>query len=58
MVQNIRFNGQANMLAGLQDSRLLIWPLPSVVFVDRDLLSRTMIEKEMVDFGKAPQIIS
>lgn len=45
MIQNIRFNDTTNMLVGLQDSKMLVWCYPSVVYVDSDLLPRTIIDK-------------
>uniref|UniRef100_A0A183VCK9 Intraflagellar transport protein 80 n=1 Tax=Toxocara canis TaxID=6265 RepID=A0A183VCK9_TOXCA len=58
MVTNIRFNDQTNMLAGLEDNRLVIWGYPSVVFVDKDLLQKTIIEREGSDFGKSPYLLA
>ncbi|VDK46992.1 unnamed protein product [Anisakis simplex] len=58
MITNIRFNDQTNMLAGLEDNRLVIWSYPSVVFIDKDLLRRTIIEREASDFGKSPYLLA
>lgn len=58
MVTNIRFNDQTNMLAGLQDNRLIIWGHPSAAFIDKQLLPKTIIEKNEFDFGKAPYLIA
>ena len=46
-----------NMLAAMQESRFTIWYHPAVIYVDRGLLPKTVIEKESVEFGKHPVII-
>lgn len=46
MIQNIRFNDETNMLVGLQDSKILVWTYPSVAFVDKDLLPKTILTKD------------
>uniref|UniRef100_A0A1I7VWG2 WD_REPEATS_REGION domain-containing protein n=1 Tax=Loa loa TaxID=7209 RepID=A0A1I7VWG2_LOALO len=53
MVTNIHFNDQTNMLAGLQDNRLVVWLYPAAVFIDRDLLQKTIFENDENDFGKS-----
>ncbi|XP_022247668.1 intraflagellar transport protein 80 homolog [Limulus polyphemus] len=58
MVQSVVWNDNTNMLAALQSGKLTVWYFPSVVFVDRNLLSRTINEKEGSEFGKNPQIVS
>uniref|UniRef100_A0A914WZA1 Uncharacterized protein n=2 Tax=Plectus sambesii TaxID=2011161 RepID=A0A914WZA1_9BILA len=58
MIQNIRFNDTTNMLVGLQDSKMLVWCYPSTIYVDSDLLQRTIIDKEIGDFGKSPTLVS
>uniref|UniRef100_A0A0M3IE26 WD_REPEATS_REGION domain-containing protein n=1 Tax=Ascaris lumbricoides TaxID=6252 RepID=A0A0M3IE26_ASCLU len=58
MVTNVRFNDQTNMLAGLEDNRLVIWGYPSVVFVDKDLLQKTILVKEGTDFGRSPYLLA
>lgn len=50
---NILFNDQTNMLSGLQDNRLVVWLYPSVVFLDRDLLQKTIFENDENNFGKS-----
>ena len=44
MVLSLKWNTESNMLAALQDSRLTVYLYPSVIFVDKSLLGRTMIE--------------
>uniref|UniRef100_A0A7E4VJE4 WD_REPEATS_REGION domain-containing protein n=1 Tax=Panagrellus redivivus TaxID=6233 RepID=A0A7E4VJE4_PANRE len=58
MVTDIMFNTSTNMLAGLQERKLLIWTNPSVVFTDKDLLQRSIAELEVEDLGKSPYLIS
>uniref|UniRef100_A0A1I8EJ94 WD_REPEATS_REGION domain-containing protein n=1 Tax=Wuchereria bancrofti TaxID=6293 RepID=A0A1I8EJ94_WUCBA len=53
MVTNILFNDQTNMLAGLQDNRLVVWLYPATVFIDRDLLQKTVFENDENDFEKS-----
>ena len=45
MVLSLKWNTESNMLAALQDSRLTVYLYPSVIFVDKSLLGRTMIER-------------
>uniref|UniRef100_A0A8R1TQ96 Intraflagellar transport protein 80 homolog n=1 Tax=Onchocerca volvulus TaxID=6282 RepID=A0A8R1TQ96_ONCVO len=56
VVTNILFNDQTNMLAGLQDNRLVVWLYPATVFIDRDLLQKTVFENDENDFGKSPYL--
>ncbi|VDN07794.1 unnamed protein product [Thelazia callipaeda] len=58
MVTNIRFNDHTNMLAGLQDNHLIIWLYPATVFIDRNLLQKTVLEKDDIDFGKSPYLLT
>ncbi|VBB35204.1 unnamed protein product, partial [Acanthocheilonema viteae] len=53
MVTNILFNDQTNMLAGLQDNCLVVWLYPAVVFIDRDLLHKTIFENDKNNFEKS-----
>ena len=38
--------------------RLTVYLYPSVIFVDKSLLGRTMIERDASEFGKRPSLIS
>ncbi len=58
MVQSMCWNSGCNLLATVQDSRLTTYLLPSVVFVDRGLLPRTVLDTLSGDFGKSPTIAS
>ena len=46
MVHSLCWSAQANMLAGLQESRLSVWYYPAVIFVDKELLTKTILQKE------------
>ena len=58
MVLSLKWNTEANMLTALQDMRLTVYLYPSVIFVDKGLLGRTMIERDAAEFGKRPTLIS
>ena len=58
MVISVAWNTQANMLAALQDTRLTVYLYPSVIFVDKGLLGRTMIERDASEFGKRPTLVN
>uniref|UniRef100_A0A6I8Q145 Intraflagellar transport protein 80 homolog n=1 Tax=Xenopus tropicalis TaxID=8364 RepID=A0A6I8Q145_XENTR len=57
-VHALAWNDTFNMLCGLQEYRVLIWYYPNVVYVDKDLLPKTILEKEGSEFSKSPQIVS
>ena len=38
--------------------RLTVYLYPSVIFVDKSLLGRTMIERDASEFGKRPSLIN
>ena len=44
------------MLAAVQDGRLTVWYLPSIIFLDRSLLAATTQERDSSEFGKHPTI--
>ena len=58
MIQSLKWNTTTNMLATIQDSRFTTYLFPAVIFVDRNLLPRTTIEKETTEFGKNPTLVS
>jgi intraflagellar transport protein 80 len=59
MVQSMRWNSGCNILAAIQDSRFTLFLYPSVIFVDRALLPRTLVDKDAAgEFGKNPTIVS
>mmetsp|Transcript_24926 Transcript_24926/g.44327 ORF Transcript_24926/g.44327 Transcript_24926/m.44327 type:complete len:775 (+) Transcript_24926:94-2418(+) len=55
-VDSMAWNDSSDMLAAIADGRLICWYYPNVVFVDRDLLPSTTIEKDGSEFGKVPQV--
>ncbi|KAJ7324970.1 hypothetical protein JRQ81_017990 [Phrynocephalus forsythii] len=58
MVHTVAWNDTCNILCGLQDTCFIIWYYPSAVYVDKDLLSKTLYEKDASEFSKNPQIVS
>ena len=57
-IHNFVWNDAYNMLAGLADSRFTIWYYPGIVYVDKNLLSRSMFQRDAAEFGKNPTLIS
>ncbi|XP_013923421.1 PREDICTED: intraflagellar transport protein 80 homolog [Thamnophis sirtalis] len=58
MVHTLAWNDTCNILCGLQDTRFTVWYYPNVVYVDKDLLPKTLYEKDASEFSKSPQILS
>uniref|UniRef100_H0ZLQ6 Intraflagellar transport 80 n=1 Tax=Taeniopygia guttata TaxID=59729 RepID=H0ZLQ6_TAEGU len=58
MVQSLAWNDTSNILCGIQDSKFTVWYYPNTVYVDKDLLPKTLYEKDASEFSKAPQIVS
>ena len=46
------------MLAAMQDSRFTIWYFPAIIYVDKSLVGRTLVESDSAEFGKHPAINS
>ncbi|KAH3859891.1 hypothetical protein DPMN_102712 [Dreissena polymorpha] len=46
MIMSLAWNDNTNMLSALADGKFTVWYYPSAVYVDRDLLPRTVFEKE------------
>ena len=46
MVTSVYWNDQYNILAGTQDSHLVVWYYPDIVFSDKDLLQYTCVDKQ------------
>lgn len=57
-IHNFVWNDAYNMLAGIADSRFTIWYYPGVVFVDKYLLQRTVYQRDAIEFGKNPTLVS
>uniref|UniRef100_A0A2D4Q0U3 Intraflagellar transport protein 80 homolog n=1 Tax=Micrurus surinamensis TaxID=129470 RepID=A0A2D4Q0U3_MICSU len=58
MVHTLAWNDTCNILCGLQDTRFTVWYYPNVVYVDKDLLPKTLYEKDASEFSNSPQILS
>ncbi|NWV82152.1 IFT80 protein, partial [Dasyornis broadbenti] len=58
MVQSLAWNDTSNILCGIQDSRFTVWYYPNTVYVDKDLLPKTLYEKDASEFSKNPQLVS
>ncbi|XP_014740018.1 PREDICTED: intraflagellar transport protein 80 homolog [Sturnus vulgaris] len=58
MVQSLAWNDTSNILCGIQDSKFTVWYYPNTVYVDKDLLSKTLYEKDASEFSKASEVVS
>ncbi|XP_066476289.1 intraflagellar transport protein 80 homolog isoform X2 [Tiliqua scincoides] len=58
MVHTLAWNDTCNILCGLQDTRFTVWYYPNAVYVDKDLLPKTLYEKDASEFSKNPQVLS
>lgn len=58
MVHTLAWNDTCNILCGLQDTRLTVWYYPNTVYVDRDILPKTLYERDASEFSKNPHIVS
>lgn len=56
MMNSVCWNDHTNMLCGIQDNKLMIWYYPSVISIDKELMSQTVYEKDISDYGKNPQL--
>lgn len=45
MVLSAVYHDSCNMIAALADGKFTVWYYPNAVFVDKDLLAQTVIEK-------------
>ena len=46
MVQSLMWNSDTNMLAAFADGKLSVWFYPNVIYVDRDLLQKTVSHRD------------
>ena len=46
MIQSLRWNDETNMLAALVDGKFIVWFYPNAIYTDKDLLPRTIFEKD------------
>ncbi|KAF6119973.1 hypothetical protein HJG60_010329 [Phyllostomus discolor] len=58
MVHTLAWSDTCNILCGLQDTRFTVWYYPNTVYVDRDILPKTLYEKDASEFSKNPHIVS
>ncbi|PAA76732.1 hypothetical protein BOX15_Mlig022764g2, partial [Macrostomum lignano] len=58
MVESMCWNSEANMLACLAGSKLLVYYYPAAALQDAALVRRTVFERDAgMEFGKSPQLI-
>ncbi|KAE9411938.1 hypothetical protein Angca_006320, partial [Angiostrongylus cantonensis] len=55
-VEQLHFNDITNMLIGVGDGRIILWPAVEIVFIDRSLLQRSITEKSISGLGKFPTL--
>ncbi|XP_028275364.1 intraflagellar transport protein 80 homolog [Parambassis ranga] len=58
MVHSMAWNDAANILCGIQDNQFTVWYYPSAVFIDKDLLPKTLYIKDSSEFSRAPHILN
>ncbi|XP_006861914.1 PREDICTED: intraflagellar transport protein 80 homolog [Chrysochloris asiatica] len=58
MVHTLAWSDTCNILCGLQDTRFTVWYYPNTVYVDKDILSKTLYERDASEFSKNPHIVS
>nr|XP_030698247.1 intraflagellar transport protein 80 homolog isoform X5 [Globicephala melas] len=58
MVHTLAWSDTCNILCGLQDTRFTVWYYPNTVYVDRDILPKTLYERDASEFSKNPHIVS
>uniref|UniRef100_A0A8B9LBR6 Intraflagellar transport 80 homolog (Chlamydomonas) n=1 Tax=Astyanax mexicanus TaxID=7994 RepID=A0A8B9LBR6_ASTMX len=58
MVHTMAWNDSANILCGIQDTQFAVWYYPSAVFVDKDLLTKTIFTKDGSEFSRTPHILN
>ena len=46
MVHTLAWSDTCNILCGLQDTRFTVWYYPNTVYVDRDILPKTLYERD------------
>ncbi|XP_077396712.1 intraflagellar transport protein 80 homolog isoform X2 [Festucalex cinctus] len=58
MIHSMAWNNAANILCGVQDNQLTVWYYPNAVFIDKELLPKTLYAKDGSEFSNAPHILS
>ncbi|PSN36206.1 hypothetical protein C0J52_07301 [Blattella germanica] len=51
MIQSLCWNSESNILAAVQDTNLIVWNYPPVLFVDKRLIKKTVIEQDSSHMG-------
>jgi intraflagellar transport protein 80 len=46
MIQSVCWNSDTNMLAAVQDTNLIVWYYPTVLYVDKHLVKKTVTLKD------------
>ncbi|XP_017775258.1 PREDICTED: intraflagellar transport protein 80 homolog [Nicrophorus vespilloides] len=54
-IQSFKWNSDENMVAAVQDTRLIIWYCPSACF-DRDILKLCSLQYDSHELGRSPRI--
>lgn len=57
-IHNFVWNDAYNMLAGIADARFTIWYYPGIVYVDKNLLARSIYQRDAIEYGKNPTLQS
>ncbi|KAM6326119.1 intraflagellar transport protein 80 homolog [Podargus strigoides] len=57
MVQTLAWNDTSNILCGIQGTHFTVWYYPNTVYVDKDLLPKTLYEKDASEFSENPRIV-
>ncbi|NXU15940.1 IFT80 protein, partial [Pardalotus punctatus] len=58
MVQSLAWNDNSNILCGIQDSKFTVWYYPNTVYVDKDLLPKTLYEIGASEFGRNARVVT
>jgi hypothetical protein len=46
MIQSLCWNSDTNMLAAVQDTNIIVWYYPTVLYVDKRLVKKTVTRKD------------
>jgi intraflagellar transport protein 80 len=46
MIESLCWNSDTNMLAAVQDTDLIVWYYPNVLYVDKRLVKKTVTHKD------------
>ena len=58
MVASMLWAADCPMLAAMQETKFTLWYFPAILWVDRSLVGRTLVERDTGEFGKHPVIVS